>query len=52
MRALLVALTLLLTDGRDLVRFSLSATPGLEAWYRKLGFVPDTHALFRPRRRG
>ena len=42
----------LLTDGRELVRFSLAATPGLEPWYRKLGFLPDTHALFRPRRRG
>ena len=42
----------LLTDGRDLVRFSLASTPGLEPWYRKLGFVPDPHALFRPRRRG
>ncbi len=42
----------LLTDGRDLVRFSLAATPGLEPWYRKLGFLPDPHALFRPRRRG
>ena len=41
-----------LTDGRDLVRFSLAATPGLEPWYRKLGFLPDPHALFRPRRRG
>ena len=41
----------LLTDGRDLVRFSLAATPGLEAWYRKLGFLPDPHAMFRPRRR-
>jgi GNAT superfamily N-acetyltransferase len=40
-----------LTDGRDLVRFSLAATPGLEPWYRKLGFLPDPHALFRPRRR-
>jgi len=42
----------LLTDGRDLVRFHLAATPGLEGWYRKLGFLPDSHALFRPRRRG
>ena len=42
----------LLTDGRELVRFSLAATPGLEPWYRKLGFLPDPHALFRPRRRG
>jgi ribosomal protein S18 acetylase RimI-like enzyme len=41
----------LLTDGRDLVRFSLAATPGLEPWYRKLGFLPDPHAMFRPRRR-
>ncbi len=41
----------LLTDGRDLVRFSLAATPGLEPWYRKLGFLPDRHAMFRPRRR-
>jgi GNAT superfamily N-acetyltransferase len=41
----------LLTDGRDLVRFSLAAAPGLEAWYRKLGFLPDPHAMFRPRRR-
>ncbi|HYO43256.1 MAG TPA: GNAT family N-acetyltransferase [Candidatus Limnocylindrales bacterium] len=41
----------LLTDGRDLVRFSLAATPGLESWYRKLGFLPDPHAMFRPRRR-
>jgi N-acetylglutamate synthase-like GNAT family acetyltransferase len=41
----------LLTDGRDLVRFSLAATPGLEDWYRKLGFLPDPHAMFRPRRR-
>lgn len=41
----------LLTDGHDLVRFSLAAAPGLEPWYRKLGFLPDPHAMFRPRRR-
>ena len=41
----------LLTDGRDLVRFSLASAPGLEPWYRKLGFLPDPHAMFRPRRR-
>jgi len=41
----------LLIDGRDLVRFSLAAAPGLDAWYRKLGFLPDPHAMFRPRRR-
>ena len=40
-----------LIDGRDLVRFSLATAPGLEAWYRKLGFLPDPHAMFRPRRR-
>jgi GNAT superfamily N-acetyltransferase len=40
-----------LTDGRDLVRFSLASAPGLEGWYRKLGFLPDPHAMFRPRRR-
>jgi N-acetylglutamate synthase-like GNAT family acetyltransferase len=40
-----------LTEGRDLVRFSLAATPGLEPWYRRLGFLPDPHAMFRPRRR-
>ena len=41
----------LLVDGHDLVRFSLAAAPGLEPWYRKLGFLPDPHAMFRPRRR-
>jgi len=41
----------LLTDGRDLVRFSLASAPGVEGWYRKLGFLPDPHAMFRPRRR-
>jgi N-acetylglutamate synthase-like GNAT family acetyltransferase len=40
-----------LMDGRDLVRFSLAAAPGLEPWYRKLGFLVDPHAMFRPRRR-
>ena len=41
----------LLTDEWDQVRFSLSAAPGLEGWYRKLGFLPDPHAMYRPRRR-
>ena len=41
----------LLTDEWDQVRFSLSAAPGLEDWYRKLGFLPDPHAMYRPRRR-
>lgn len=41
----------LLIDEWDQVRFSLTAAPGLEGWYRKLGFVPDPHAMYRPRRR-
>jgi ribosomal protein S18 acetylase RimI-like enzyme len=40
----------MLTEGHDQVRFSLSAAPGLEGWYRKLGFVPDPAAMYRPRR--
>jgi Acetyltransferase (GNAT) domain len=40
-----------LIDGRDGVRFSLSAAAGVDEWYRKLGFVPDPHAMVRPRRR-
>jgi GNAT superfamily N-acetyltransferase len=43
-------LVALLTDGRDQVRFSLTAAPGLADWYRKLGFVPDPDAMTRPRR--
>ena len=39
-----------LMDGRDGVRFALSAAPGLDAWYAKLGFVPDERAMVRPRR--
>ena len=41
----------LLTDGRDTVRFSLTAASGLDAWYRKLGFIPDPHAMYLPRKR-
>ncbi len=41
----------LLIDEWDQVRFSLTAAPGLEGWYQKLGFVPDPHAMYRPRRR-
>jgi GNAT superfamily N-acetyltransferase len=41
----------LLIDGREQVRFHLAGAPGLDAWYRKLGFLPDPHAMFRPRRR-
>ena len=39
-----------LIDGRDDVRFALAAATGVDEWYRKLGFVPDPHAMFRPRR--
>jgi GNAT superfamily N-acetyltransferase len=41
----------LLTDEWDQVRFSLTSAPGLDAWYEKLGFVPDPYAMYRPRRR-
>jgi len=41
----------LLIDGRDGVRFTLAAAPGVDAWYRTLGFIPDPHAMFLPRRR-
>ena len=40
-----------LMDGRDGVRFALTAAPGMDAWYRKLGFVPDGRAMMRPRGR-
>ena len=43
-------LVVMLTDGRDQVRFSLTSAPGLEGWYRRLGFVPDPGAMYRPRR--
>ncbi|MHB8892562.1 MAG: GNAT family N-acetyltransferase [Candidatus Limnocylindrales bacterium] len=39
-----------LIDDRDEVRFALSAAPGVDDWYRKLGFLPDPHAMTRPRR--
>ena len=39
-----------LMDGRDGVRFALSAAPGMDAWYAKLGFVPDQRAMVRARR--
>jgi GNAT superfamily N-acetyltransferase len=39
-----------LVDGRDDVRFALAAATGVDEWYRKLGFLPDPHAMFRPRR--
>jgi GNAT superfamily N-acetyltransferase len=40
-----------LIDGREDVRFALSAASGVGEWYRKLGFLPDPHAMTRPRRR-
>ena len=40
-----------LMDGRDDVRFALSAASGMDAWYAKLGFVPDPHAMVRRRAR-
>ncbi len=40
-----------LMDGRDGVRFALSAASGMDDWYRKLGFVPDPHAMVRRRPR-
>jgi GNAT superfamily N-acetyltransferase len=40
-----------LMDGREHVRFALSAAPGMDAWYAKLGFVDDTRAMVRPRGR-
>jgi len=39
-----------LMDGREHVRFALSAAPGMDDWYGKLGFVPDTRAMVRQRR--
>ena len=36
-----------LMDGRDEMRFVLSAAPGMEAWYAKLGFVADHRAMVR-----
>ncbi len=40
-----------LMDGRDRVRFTLAAAPGMDDWYRRLGFEPDPRAMVRPRRR-
>ncbi len=39
-----------LMDGRENVRFALSAAPGMDDWYAKLGFAPDTRAMVRQRR--
>lgn len=40
-----------LMDGRPNVRFALSAASGMDAWYRKLGYEPDPHAMVRRRAR-
>ena len=40
-----------LMDGREHVRFSLSAAPGMDGWYAKLGFAPDPRAMVRQRLR-
>lgn len=40
-----------LMDGREGVRFGLAAAPGMDEWYRKLGFIPDPNAMLRPRSR-
>lgn len=39
-----------LIDGHDGMRFALSAAPGMDAWYAKLGFVADQRAMVRGRR--
>ena len=38
-----------LMDGHEGVRFALSAAPGMDVWYAKLGFAPDTRAMVRQR---
>lgn len=40
-----------LIDDRPGVKFVLEAAPGMEAWYGSMGFLPDRHAMFLPRRR-
>lgn len=36
-------------DGRPEIRFSLAAADGVDAYYRRFGFEPDTHAMVRRR---
>jgi predicted N-acetyltransferase YhbS len=38
-----------LIDGRPEIRFSLAAADGVDAYYRRFGFEPDTHAMVRRR---
>jgi predicted N-acetyltransferase YhbS len=40
-----------LMDGRADVRFSLAAADGVDAYYRRFGFEPDSHAMVRRRQR-
>ncbi len=40
-----------LVDGRPGIKYVLEAAPGIEAWYESMGFLPDPHAMFLPRRR-
>jgi GNAT superfamily N-acetyltransferase len=40
-----------LIDDRPGVKFVLEAAPGMEAWYGSMGFLPDRHSMFLPRRR-
>jgi predicted N-acetyltransferase YhbS len=38
-----------LIDGRPDIRFSLAAADGVDAYYRRFGFEPDTHAMVKRR---
>jgi GNAT superfamily N-acetyltransferase len=38
-----------LIDGRPDVRFTLAAADGVDAYYRRFGFEPDSHAMVRRR---
>jgi predicted N-acetyltransferase YhbS len=38
-----------LIDGRPDIRFSLAAADGVDAYYRRFGFEPDSHAMVRRR---
>jgi hypothetical protein len=40
-----------LMDGHDGVRFTLLAAPGMDDWYRSLGFEPEPRAMVKPRLR-
>ncbi len=40
-----------LMDDHESMRFTLLAAPGMDGWYAKLGFEPDSRAMVRPRLR-